>query len=332
LGRFMQRDPLGYVDGMSQYAYYAGMWGGVDPTGLIGHETIERMQESRRSNGKFEGEKRFSSHTYTADNGNTVQVFYIHTAVWNHGSITSTVRGQTRTTAVSQPAGFVTTGIFAFSYCPGRDEERENDIEVFGESLEQGVKQDNAMRGQQTIVQGLTIALHSVPGGASADFVSQGQYRAAITSGVIDAAIATASGGATLIVRGAAKGSAATGRFAYRALTPDDLARLQRGEDLVPRAPGRGSISDQVAGENTRFISGSETLKGTSKFNSGNGVAKVDIDKAIDQGAGFVDHRNVMQHVNRNGTPLDARNARDAREVLFKDKIPAGSVEAIVRE
>ena len=29
LGRFVQRDPLGYVDGMSVYGYYAGMWGGV---------------------------------------------------------------------------------------------------------------------------------------------------------------------------------------------------------------------------------------------------------------------------------------------------------------
>jgi len=34
IGRFMQRDPLGYVDGMSVYAYYAGMNGGVDPYGL----------------------------------------------------------------------------------------------------------------------------------------------------------------------------------------------------------------------------------------------------------------------------------------------------------
>ena len=30
----MQRDPLGYVDGMSTYAYYAGIRGGIDPLGL----------------------------------------------------------------------------------------------------------------------------------------------------------------------------------------------------------------------------------------------------------------------------------------------------------
>ncbi len=33
LGRWMQRDPLGYVDGMSLYAGYFAMWGAVDPSG-----------------------------------------------------------------------------------------------------------------------------------------------------------------------------------------------------------------------------------------------------------------------------------------------------------
>ena len=41
LGRFLQRDPLGYVDGMSTYAGYSVMGGLLDPTGLcacdVGH-------------------------------------------------------------------------------------------------------------------------------------------------------------------------------------------------------------------------------------------------------------------------------------------------------
>ena len=48
LGRFMQRDPLGYVDGMSVYAYYAGMHGEVDPMGLArrdhSHRDIRRCK------------------------------------------------------------------------------------------------------------------------------------------------------------------------------------------------------------------------------------------------------------------------------------------------
>ncbi|MCC5830916.1 MAG: RHS repeat-associated core domain-containing protein, partial [Phycisphaeraceae bacterium] len=39
LGRFMQRDPLGYVDGGNLYAGYFVMWGGVDPMGLEGEAT-----------------------------------------------------------------------------------------------------------------------------------------------------------------------------------------------------------------------------------------------------------------------------------------------------
>ncbi|MBX2850875.1 MAG: hypothetical protein KTR15_03915 [Phycisphaeraceae bacterium] len=34
LGRFLERDPLGYPDGLNTYAAYHVMWGGVDPMGL----------------------------------------------------------------------------------------------------------------------------------------------------------------------------------------------------------------------------------------------------------------------------------------------------------
>ncbi|MCC5829801.1 MAG: hypothetical protein JJU36_10185 [Phycisphaeraceae bacterium] len=58
LGRFMQRDPLGYVDGGNLYAGYFVRWGGVDPMGLLsvaelpdqqtrfGNPEIIRSQES----------------------------------------------------------------------------------------------------------------------------------------------------------------------------------------------------------------------------------------------------------------------------------------------
>ncbi len=39
-GRFLQRDPLGYPDGMNAYAGYHVMWGGVDPMG-------EKIQERK---------------------------------------------------------------------------------------------------------------------------------------------------------------------------------------------------------------------------------------------------------------------------------------------
>ncbi|MCC5830194.1 MAG: RHS repeat-associated core domain-containing protein [Phycisphaeraceae bacterium] len=54
LGRFMQRDPLGYVDGGNLYAGYFVMWGGVDPWGLflVRHEyrySVPRMVSERRN-------------------------------------------------------------------------------------------------------------------------------------------------------------------------------------------------------------------------------------------------------------------------------------------
>ena len=48
----MQRDPLGYVDGMSQYTYYAGMHGDVDPSGLdIGNQPGGQNDINKRTVG-----------------------------------------------------------------------------------------------------------------------------------------------------------------------------------------------------------------------------------------------------------------------------------------
>ena len=45
----MQRDPLGYVDGMSVFSYYAGMHGRFDPLGL--NEELEAMLDDALSEG-----------------------------------------------------------------------------------------------------------------------------------------------------------------------------------------------------------------------------------------------------------------------------------------
>jgi RHS repeat-associated protein len=48
LGRFGQRDPLGYPDGMNAYAGYHVMWGGVDPLGLRWNKTRPPTPEETR--------------------------------------------------------------------------------------------------------------------------------------------------------------------------------------------------------------------------------------------------------------------------------------------
>jgi RHS repeat-associated protein len=48
LARFTQRDPLGYVDGMSVYAYYAGILANNDPIGLKSAKPVLRIAEPRK--------------------------------------------------------------------------------------------------------------------------------------------------------------------------------------------------------------------------------------------------------------------------------------------
>jgi RHS repeat-associated protein len=54
LGRFAQRDPLGYVDGMSVYAYYVVLTDTVDPSGLVS-KRFKKNWGSTIIAGKFAG-------------------------------------------------------------------------------------------------------------------------------------------------------------------------------------------------------------------------------------------------------------------------------------
>ena len=114
-------------------------------------------------------------------------------------------------------------------------------------------------------------------------------------------------------------------RFVFRELSVADRARLERQMDLLAKGEG-GKIADQVAGEATRYISAAETAAATSRFRGGNGLVMIDIKKAIEGGAGFVDHKNVLQAVKRDGLPKHVQNASRALEVLFKDKIPFDAI------
>ena len=58
-------------------------------------------------------------------------------------------------------------------------------------------------------------------------------------------------------------------------------------------------------------------------------MASIDIEKAIAGGAGYVDHNNVMQAVNRSGTPTDVRNAARAEEVMFKGPVSRDAIDII---
>jgi len=117
--------------------------------------------------------------------------------------------------------------------------------------------------------------------------------------------------------------------YVYRELNALDRQRLDQGLDLLAKGSG-GEVADQVAGRGaTRFISASQTAEAAARYSSRNGLVRIDVRKAIEMGAGFVDHKNVLQAVRRNGMSDDFQNARRALEVMFKNYIPRDAIELI---
>jgi hypothetical protein len=92
-----------------------------------------------------------------------------------------------------------------------------------------------------------------------------------------------------------------------------------------------GTIAKQVKGDPTKYISASETADAAAKYSSGNGLVEIDVDAAINAGAGFVDHGNVLQAVGREygRGSLEYSNASGALEVMFKGSIPRDACKLI---
>ena len=91
----------------------------------------------------------------------------------------------------------------------------------------------------------------------------------------------------------------------YRQLSADDRAALDRGERIQPAgtgARGADNIVRQVKGEPTGLISASQTPAGTERFDSGHGLAEIDVAQLQATGSTVVDHGNVMQAVQRGGS------------------------------
>jgi len=116
--------------------------------------------------------------------------------------------------------------------------------------------------------------------------------------------------------------------YIYRALSADDRARIGQGEGLRPKGEN-GSIVRHVTGENTGYISVSESKPAIERFNSGNGIAKIDVKKATENGATYISHKNVMQSINARGSLTNRRDAKRAVEALFKGDVPPAAIEII---
>jgi len=115
--------------------------------------------------------------------------------------------------------------------------------------------------------------------------------------------------------------------YAYRELSAADRAALDAGQDIAAKGTG-GTIADQVAGAETKYVSAAKTVAGTAKYRSGHGLIKIDIGIAIGAGAGFVEHGNVLQQVARafGRGSIHYKNAANAGEVMFKGGIPRSAI------
>jgi RHS repeat-associated protein len=109
--------------------------------------------------------------------------------------------------------------------------------------------------------------------------------------------------------------------YVYRQLNAEDRARFDSGSSLKPKGSG-GSIAEHVAGADTGHISASLTEDAAKRFESGNGLVKIDVEAAIAGDAKYIDHNNVLQGAKQSKNLTVLRDARRAEEVLFKGEIP----------
>ena len=91
----------------------------------------------------------------------------------------------------------------------------------------------------------------------------------------------------------------------YSELNPSDRIRVDSGLSILPKGQ-KGTIVDNVKGKDTDtdtgYISVTENISETKQYSSNNGLAKIDVTKATQNGAKYIPHKNVQQIVNTKGS------------------------------
>jgi hypothetical protein len=112
-------------------------------------------------------------------------------------------------------------------------------------------------------------------------------------------------------------------RIVYREISAVDKVALEAGQPLVPKGSG-GTILDHVRGLPTGHISASESVEGTRRFASGNGLVAIDVDVAVAGGTKFITHKEVLEAVAPRVKQI--QKVSEALEVLFKGSIPFNAI------
>ena len=87
----------------------------------------------------------------------------------------------------------------------------------------------------------------------------------------------------------------------YSELNPSDRIRVDSGLSILPKGK-KGTIVNHVKGKDTGYISVTENISETKQYSSNNGLAKIDVTKAMQNGAKYIPHKNVQQIVNTKGS------------------------------
>jgi hypothetical protein len=71
------------------------------------------------------------------------------------------------------------------------------------------------------------------------------------------------------------------------------------------------------------------TSGGTAKYHGPDGVAEIDVERALSTGSGLVPHAQVLQVAKKHGTPRDVKNVSDAMEALITGGIDPSAIIGI---
>ena len=340
IGRWASPDPLhvhavGGGEALNSYHYVAGnLLQGRDPIGLEDYgdvpATEDRMaadqlhghdiSSQRLSGSDAQGEFDSTDVTWADMEGITITADPCRAG---GGTVCSPevtqareVRAAFHESATSAVVGTVTLGV-----APALDQVRQGNYAEAGRLTYFGMLYSSA-EGVISTASNISAATEEGHAGDIARSTLGGQLFGTLLATVAMSMGAGFGGGGG---GGGGGGRGGRGNIVYRQLSAADRAALEAGEGISPRGTG-GSIADQVAGRDTRYISASETAEAAQYYSSGHGLIAIDIDRAIELGTGYVEHNNVLSGVRRGGTARDIGNASRAREVLFKGPIP---IEAI---
>ncbi|HWE98107.1 MAG TPA: polymorphic toxin-type HINT domain-containing protein [Tepidisphaeraceae bacterium] len=112
---------------------------------------------------------------------------------------------------------------------------------------------------------------------------------------------------------------------AYRSLSVEDVQALQAGERIMPRGNG-GTILDHIQNYDTKYISVSKESSVAALYDSGQGMAEIDLEIALETGSTIVPHEQLVQIARCYGTVNDLKNVINAKEFLIKGGIDPSAV------